>query len=91
MEAEQFVKLLNIEWSARISRFAQIILDRRRLMKELPLPTDMKNLGTYLVTQLKTFKYKSIDLVSYLELSVLREACLTTYNRRRPGEVEAIE
>ncbi|XP_033725163.1 uncharacterized protein LOC117315128 [Pecten maximus] len=87
--AKDFLKLMEIEWTAKLSR---VLLHERKSNKgiNLPLPNDVQKLASYLKRELESFNTSDASYDNYRKGVVLVESNLITYNRRRPGEVQAM-
>ncbi|KAK3108247.1 hypothetical protein FSP39_004029 [Pinctada imbricata] len=90
-EADDFTKLVEKLWKVHVKKRAATLLEERQFNKktELPLPDDVAKLAKYLVDSLKSLKLTA-DPAVFQRVVVLTEARLLLYNRRRPGELEAI-
>ena len=80
---------MELEWCSKLAR---VNLEERRRNKrvELPLPSDVKKLSEYLKTELESFNKGNVTFENFKKGTILAEAALITYNRRRPGEVQAM-
>ncbi|XP_062575025.1 uncharacterized protein LOC134236887 [Saccostrea cucullata] len=87
--SKNFLKLMELEWCSKLAR---VNLEERRRNKkvELPLPSDVKKLSDYLKTELESFDKGNLTYENFKKGSTLTEAVLITYNRRRPGEIQAM-
>ena len=69
------------------------LLEERKFNKpsELSIPEDIVTLAQYLVSSLKVVDLKADpDPILFSRVAVLAEARLLLFNKRRPGELEAI-
>ena len=93
-EAKEFKKVLSKEWPIRLGRTANSVAEENNFNKEqnLPDPSDMKKLTTYIRTSLAScvLDAKNPTWRSYAEACTLLETRLATYNKRRPGEIESL-
>ncbi|OWF34468.1 uncharacterized protein LOC110445058 [Mizuhopecten yessoensis] len=87
--AKDFLKLMEIEWTTKLSR---VLLHERKNNKEnlLPLPKDIEKLASYIKREMEAFDTADTSYDNYRKAVVLVESNLITYNRRRPGEVQAM-
>ncbi|XP_062610759.1 uncharacterized protein LOC134272385 isoform X2 [Saccostrea cucullata] len=93
-EASEFLQLLRMEWSVKVTKLARITLDVRHFnkRKELPDPSDIAKIAAYLVREIKNLDLtpNNSNEIVFREAVVLAEARLLLYNRRRPGELESL-
>nr|XP_034322565.1 uncharacterized protein LOC117688559 [Crassostrea gigas] len=93
-EASEFLQLLRMEWSVKVTKLARITLDVRHFnkRKELPDPSDIEKIAAYLVREIKNLDLtpNNSNEIVFREAVVLAEARLLLYNRRRPGELECL-
>nr|XP_034315953.1 uncharacterized protein LOC117685616 [Crassostrea gigas] len=93
-EASEFLQLLRMEWSVKVTKLARITLDVRHFnkRKELPDPSDIEKIAAYLVREIKNLDLtpNNNNEIVFREAVVLAEARLLLYNRRRPGELECL-
>lgn len=95
-EATDFIQLLKMEWSTRVNRISRATLVERNFNKKKPLPDpeDIVKLATYLVTELQKLESKLdpalADNMKFRKVVMLVQSRLLLYNRRRPGELEAL-
>ena len=93
-ETEDLYSLVDNNWSSEVSSLATATMAEARfnVSKSLPVPGDLKQLSDHL--QMKAHFLSNADKLKSRE--VFREgvevaqARLLTYNKRRPGEIEAI-
>lgn len=87
--SKNFLKLMELEWCSKLAR---VNLEERRRNKkvELPLPSDVKKLADYLKVEIESFDKGNLTYENFKKGSTLTEAVLITYNRRRPGEIQAM-
>lgn len=87
--SKNFLKLMELEWCSKLAR---VNLEERRRNKkvELPLPSDVKKLSDYLKVEIESFDKGNLTYENFKKGSTLTEAVLITYNRRRPGEIQAM-
>ncbi|XP_060064937.1 uncharacterized protein LOC132545279 [Ylistrum balloti] len=88
-EAKDFLKLMQLEWTTKLSRVA---LEERKHLKNkpLPLPEDVQKLAVYLRSEMENFNIEDTSYENFRNGVILAEAGLITYNRRRPGEIQAL-
>ena len=88
-EAEDFLKLMSIEWSTKLAR---VTLEDRKHNKKTPLPLqeDIQRLSEYLNDQIREFKTQDASYKNYRSGVILAESKLITFNRRRCGELQAM-
>ena len=95
-EANDFIQLVKMEWSTKVNQMSRATLADRNFNKTKPLPDpeDIVKLATYLVTELQKLGPEldplSADSVQFREMVMLVQSRLLLYNRRRPGELEAL-
>ncbi|XP_033758150.1 uncharacterized protein LOC117340499 [Pecten maximus] len=91
-EATDFLRLMQLEWSVKVTKLARVTLEERRFNKEkeLPHPEDIAHLATYMVEALKTLDLSEPNEAIFREAVILTQARLLLYNRRRPGELESL-
>lgn len=93
-EGEEFMFLMSKEWSFKVNKIARSTLSERMFnrKKELPHPEDIVKLFSYLVENLESLDltYTAVSGLMFRPIVMLVEARLLLYNRRRPGELEAL-
>lgn len=93
-EAGEFLQLLKMEWSVKVTKLARVTLDVRHFnkKKEVPDPSDIEKLAAYLVREIKKLDLtiSNSSEILFREAVVLAETRLLLYNRRRPGELECL-
>lgn len=91
-EATDFLRLLQMEWSVRVNKYARVLLDERHFnkAKSLPIPEDIVELASFLVEKIKTIDLSEPNAELFREVVILTEARPLLYNRRRPGELESL-
>jgi len=91
-ETKRFQKLMQSEWKIKVRKQAVILLEERGFNKrcELPDPEDVAKLAQYLIRQLNETPKQITNSEEYRRLAILTEARLLLYNKRRPGELEAL-
>lgn len=91
-ECEHFMKLMEFEWSTRVSKIASTLLTVRRFNKEkqLPVPQDLEKLQSYVKEEISKLRLEKPSLETYRRVIKLAETRLLIYNKRRAGEIEAI-
>lgn len=90
-DAQAFRFLCEKNWSTDVSSLACATIAERKFNQviELPLPSDLKSLSTYLQKEANSIK-SVYDDTSYRHAVCIAQARLVTYNKRRPGELEAV-
>ena len=88
--AKDFSKLMDMQWSSRLEK---ILLQERRQEKKLklPLPKDVAKLSQHLKSECNKFDQTDQSYSNYRRTVIVAEACLIAYNRRRPGELQAMK
>ncbi|XP_065937349.1 uncharacterized protein [Magallana gigas] len=93
-EGEAFMYLMSKEWGYKVNKVARSTLSERMFnqKKELPYPEDIMKLSSYLVENLEfvDLSYTAVSGMMFRRIVMLVEARLILYNRRRPGELEAL-
>ena len=91
-EAGQFLKVFNKEWPRRLARPARALAEERRIQKTIaiPGPEDLKRFSLYLQGRIAKLDFSIRGWTKFSEVASLIQARLATYNKRRPGEVEAL-
>ena len=91
-EGKLFKSLLGREWHLKVKKQAVVLLEERQFNKNaaLPDPHDIALLAEFLINQLKAIRF-DIDIETYRQVVILTQARLLLYNRRRPGELSALE
>lgn len=90
-----FLRLMEMEWSLKVTKTAHVILQVRRFNKDKPLPdpNDIEVLAQYLKDEMKEIELllsKDIHPAHYRRAEMLAETRLLIYNKRRAGEIESI-
>ncbi|VDI57024.1 Hypothetical predicted protein [Mytilus galloprovincialis] len=91
-DAEDFLRLMKMEWSNKVTRIANKILRERRMAKvsENPTPEDLQTMAEHLGEKIRNISLKLEDAspthVKELQTYVLSKLLL--YNKRRSGELE---
>lgn len=88
--AIDFLHLMSIQWSTKLAR---VLLDEKKHVKNtpLPVPSDVVKFSQYLKGEAKVCDLKDTSYPNYRKVVILALAALISYNRRRPGEVQAIK
>ena len=87
-EAKDFLKLMDLEWSLRVTKLARLTLNKRFFnnRKSLPKPEDLMKLSTYMENQLEGLDMrKPYTLTQFDTVSKYTLAKLFMYNRHRSG------
>ena len=94
-DAENFLKLYELEWAEQISSRASKKLDQRKFNKveRLPKSSDIMIVSRYLDRELETWKEvaASPTAEAYSRLNTALLVRLILFNKRRPGEVEVLQ
>ncbi|XP_033725242.1 uncharacterized protein LOC117315207 [Pecten maximus] len=92
-EAEEFLKLMEIEWGLRVTKLARIILNERAFNRDrnLPIPDDVRKLAEYMQHEILNLDLKTCSLSNYRKVAVATLARVTLFNRRRCHEVQAMK
>ena len=87
--AKDFLTLMDIEWSTKLER---VLLQERKHRKKvpLPLPTDIEKFATHLKDEARRADLDDHSFFNYKKVVLVALASLIAYNRRRPGEVQAL-
>ncbi|KAJ8045348.1 N-lysine methyltransferase KMT5A-B [Holothuria leucospilota] len=88
-KAKDFLELMAIDWSTKLER---ITLEERKNVekKPLPLPNDVMKLSKHLRKEALECNLKDDSYNNFRNVVIVALACLISYNRRRPGEVQAM-
>ena len=92
-DCKSFFRLMKIEWTAKVSKLAHNSLRERHLNKKvyLPLGEDLVKLAEYLKEELGKIQEElgsPPDYQIYKKVTMLVQARLLLYNKRRSGELE---
>jgi hypothetical protein len=92
-EAANFKILLEKNWCSEVSAMAVNTQSERRFNKKinLPLPNDLQALTDHIIKESELCKKSSLTREVYRRTVQLCQARLLLYNKRRPGELEALE
>ena len=90
-DCRQFRLLVEKNWRVEVSALACAILSERKFNKTIQLPgsDDLRKLSEYLKSQATKIQ-EITNADAYRHAVQVAEARLLTYNKRRPGELEAI-
>lgn len=85
-----FLHLMAIQWSTKLAR---VLLEEKKHVKStpLPIPSDVVKFSNFLKEKAKVCDLKDTSYQNYRKVVILALAALISYNRRRPGEVQAIK
>ena len=91
-DADRFLKLMSVFWGTRVTKLARNTLVERQFNKRQVLPDsgDIQKLNEYLNKQLSNIDVGEVSMDNYTKIGRLVATKLLQYNRRRPGEIEAI-
>lgn len=89
-KAKDFLELMAISWSTKLER---IVLEERKQARKqpLPLPKDIIKLSAYLKSESNSCDLLDNSYNNFRKVAILSLAGLISYNRRRPGEVQAMK
>ncbi|XP_033751889.1 uncharacterized protein LOC117335804 [Pecten maximus] len=82
--------LMDLEWGEKVTRFARLVLARRKYeyKNELPSLKDIEQITKFLMKELNQLELAPRN---FRRLVILCQARLLLYNKRRSGEVETIK
>ncbi|KAJ8017713.1 hypothetical protein HOLleu_44683 [Holothuria leucospilota] len=85
-----FLHLMSIQWSTKLAR---VLLEEKKHVKNspLPVPSDVVKFSQHLKEKAKVCDLEDTSYQNYRKVVILALAALISYNRRRPGEVQAIK
>lgn len=88
-KAKDFLELMAIDWSTKLER---VTLEERKHAekKPLPLPNDIVKLSKHLTKEALECNLKDDSYNNFRNVVIVALACLISYNRRRPGEIQAM-
>ncbi|XP_065943025.1 uncharacterized protein [Magallana gigas] len=91
-EAENFLQLMKMQWTVKVTKLARMVLQERQYNKpkSLPTPEDIKKITEFMKTEICNLDLTDISYANYKKVAVLTLARITLYNRRRCHEVQAI-
>lgn len=93
-DCKHFLRLMNLEWSTRVTKLATVTLEFRHFNKEksLPDPDDIIHLQKHIKNELSNLKLSvaTSDLETFRNVSRLSQARLLIFNKRRSGEIESM-
>lgn len=92
LDASNFLNLMKLEWTVKVTKIAKSTLNERHFnaQKSLPDPEDIAKLAKYITNELANFDVENMTPDNYRKGVILSESRLLLYNRRRPGELEAL-
>lgn len=92
-QAEEFRKLMEIEWGLRVAKLARTLLAERSFNSEhrLPLPEDVKKLASFLQEEIEGLQLDNMSFSNFRKTAILTLARITLFNRRRCHEVQAMK
>ncbi|XP_063965463.1 uncharacterized protein LOC135156624 [Lytechinus pictus] len=87
--AKDFLTLMSIEWSTKLER---VLLQERKNKKKqpLPLPKDVERFAVFLKEEALSADLKDYSYTNFRKNAIIALTNLICYNRRRPGEVQAL-
>ncbi|CAG2222876.1 unnamed protein product [Mytilus edulis] len=91
-QAENFLTLVNMSWSLKVTKLARMVLAERNfnIIKQLPLPEDIQKMVSFMVEELNKLDLQDVAYKIFRKAAVLALARITLYNRRRCHEVQAL-
>ncbi|XP_013383013.2 uncharacterized protein LOC106153550 [Lingula anatina] len=93
-EAADVIKLMEKNWSSNVSSLATATLDEGRYttVQSLPVPEDLRVLSQHVQWKSNSLSTEAILKTKdgFREGVEIAQARLVTFNKRRPGEIEAI-
>lgn len=92
LDASNFLNLMKLEWTVKVTKIAKSTLNERHFnaQKSLPDPEDIAKLAKHITNELTNFDVENMTPDNYRKGVILSESRLLLYNRRRPGELEAL-
>ena len=92
LDTTNFLNLMKLEWTVKVTKIAKATLNERQfnVHKSLPDPGDIATLAKHISSELNAFNLKEMNPDNYRNAVILAESRLLLYNRRRPGELEAL-
>lgn len=92
LDASNFLNLMKLEWTVKVTKIAKSTLNERHFnaQKSLPDPEDIAKLAKHITNELTNFDVENMTPDDYRKGVILSESRLLLYNRRRPGELEAL-
>jgi len=88
--ALDFLQLMAIQWSTKLERVVPEE-KRRAESKPLPLPSDVVAFSRYLTQEAVSCNLRDNSYSNFRRVIIVALAAIICYNRRRPGEVQAIK
>ena len=91
-DATNFLILMEKEWPTRVATTALRVLKERRFNRipVIPSPDDIQSFKVFLDKEILNMDVNLITQDNFKYIAQLLQAKLTTYNRRRPLEVESV-
>ncbi|PIK43780.1 hypothetical protein BSL78_19344 [Apostichopus japonicus] len=88
--AQDFLQLMSIQWTTKLER---VVLEERRRVenKPVPLPSDVVAFSKYLTNEAVSCNFEDMSYANFRKVVIVALAALISYNRRRPGDVQAIK
>lgn len=88
-DAKQFLELMELEWNTKLER---LLLQERKFRKHdpLPLPTDIEKLSMYMKEAAETADLQDTSYSNFRRNVIISLGLSIGYNRRRPGDVQAL-
>ncbi|XP_014669798.1 PREDICTED: protein starmaker-like [Priapulus caudatus] len=89
-ESKDFLTLIKLEWTTKLAR---VTLETRKFnsKKPLPLPQDVLKLANFNKEELEKLDLNDASYPNYRKVVTLTETRLILYNRRRCGELQAMQ
>ncbi|XP_033731339.1 uncharacterized protein LOC117320961 isoform X2 [Pecten maximus] len=91
-EAENFLKLMNMQWGLKVTKLARVLLNERHFNRRCPLPKpdDVKKITVHMKKEISSLDLNDMSYQNYRRAAILVLARTTLYNRRRCHEVQAL-
>ena len=91
-ETEDLFKLMDFQWSLRVTKLARSLLNQKsfNVTRRLPLPGDIQKLATYLQNELRKMNVDDASFENFRKTNRLTVVRITLFNRRRCLEVQAM-
>ncbi|XP_062612913.1 uncharacterized protein LOC134274668 [Saccostrea cucullata] len=87
-----FIKLVEVEWGTKVKKLASTLINERHFNKpaKLPFAEDVCSLTNHILQELEKLNLAHLQLSTFRRAVVLAQCRLLLYNKRRPGELEAL-
>ena len=89
-ETKNFLKLMKLEWSIRVTKSALTTLQVRKFNSEksLPVPDDLQALNEHVKKELQNLYLSDNSYPTFRRVEELSQTRVLLFNKRRSGEVE---